>query len=254
MTHRHAGYIPAAGHDFFLPLYDPVLRYLMRERALRTRFLDLAAIQPGQRVLDLGCGTATLLLLLKERCPSADVVGVDGDPKVLALARAKAEKQGVAIRFDEALATRLPYGDASFDRVLSSLMLHHLTRDEKLQALREVRRVLAPGASFHLADFGPPRNWLARGVCARCTTANRWRTISPAAFRSCCAKRGSRASRSAVITARCSARSSSSRGGSHDRRRNPREPSARFSTNASSCSTPAVRSRCSAASVRSCAS
>jgi ubiquinone/menaquinone biosynthesis C-methylase UbiE len=164
VTHRHAGYIPAAGHDFFLPLYDPVLRYLMRERALRTRFLDLAAIQPGQRVLDLGCGTATLLLLLKERCPSADVVGVDGDPKVLALARAKAEKQGVAIRFDEALATRLPYGDASFDRVLSSLVLHHLTRDEKLQALREVRRVLAPGASFHLADFGPPRNWLARGV------------------------------------------------------------------------------------------
>jgi cyclopropane fatty-acyl-phospholipid synthase-like methyltransferase len=98
VTHRHAGYIPAAGHDFFLPLYDPVLRYLMRERALRTRFLDLAAIQPGQRVLDLGCGTATLLLLLKERCPSADAVGVDGDPKVLARARAKVEKQGVAIR------------------------------------------------------------------------------------------------------------------------------------------------------------
>ena len=164
MTHRHADYIPAAGHDFLLPLYDPVLRLLMRERALRTRFLDLAAIQPGQRVLDLGCGTATLLLLLKERCPSAEVVGVDGDPKVLAFARAKAEKQGVAIRFDEALATQLPYGDASFDRVLSSLMLHHLTRDEKLQALREARRVLAPGASFHLVDFGPPRNWLARGV------------------------------------------------------------------------------------------
>lgn len=63
MTHRHADYIPAAGHDFFLPLYDPVLRFLMREHELRTRFLDLAAIQPGQRVLDLGCGTATLLLL-----------------------------------------------------------------------------------------------------------------------------------------------------------------------------------------------
>ena len=164
MTHRHAGYIPAAGHDFLLPLYDPVLRFLMRERALRTRFLDLAAIQPGQRVLDLGCGTATLLLLLKERCPSAEVVGVDGDPKVLARARAKAEKQGIAIHFDEALATRLPYGDASFDRVLSSLMLHHLTREEKLQALREVRRVLAPGASFHLVDFGPPRNRFARVV------------------------------------------------------------------------------------------
>lgn len=78
MTHRHTGYIPAAGHDFLLPLYDPVLRFLMRERKLRTRFLDLAAIQPGQRVLDLGCGTATLLLLAKERCPGADLVGVAG--------------------------------------------------------------------------------------------------------------------------------------------------------------------------------
>jgi ubiquinone/menaquinone biosynthesis C-methylase UbiE len=164
MTHRHADYVPAAGHDFFLPLYDPVLRLLARERTLRTRFLDLAAIEAGQRVLDLGCGTATLLLLLKERCPGADVVGVDGDPKVLARARAKAAKQGTAIRFDEALATRLPYADASFDRVLCSAMLHHLTRDEKVQALRESRRVLAPGGSFHLVDFGPPPNALALRV------------------------------------------------------------------------------------------
>jgi ubiquinone/menaquinone biosynthesis C-methylase UbiE len=161
MTHRHADYVPAAGHDFFLPLYDPVLRLLARERKLRTRFLDLAAIEAGQRVLDLGCGTATLLLMLKQRCPSADLVGVDGDPKVLAVARAKAEKQGVAIRFDEALATRLPYADASFDRVLCSAMLHHLTREEKVQALRESRRVLAPGGAFHLVDFGPPPNALA---------------------------------------------------------------------------------------------
>ena len=164
MTHRHADYIPAAGHDFLLPLYDPVLRVLFRERTLRTRFLDLAAIEAGQRVLDLGCGTATLLLMLKQRCPSADLVGVDGDAKVLAIARAKAKKQSAAIHFDEALATQLPYADASFDRVLCSAMLHHLTRDEKLQALREVRRVLAPGASFHVVDFGPPHNWLARGV------------------------------------------------------------------------------------------
>ncbi len=161
MTHRHAEYIPAAGHDFFLPLYDPMLRLLVREQTLRTRLLDLAAIEPRQRVLDLGCGTASLLLMLEQRCPSADLVGVDGDPRVLSLARAKAEKQGAAIRFDEALATALPYADASFDRVLCSAMLHHLTRDEKVAALRESRRVLAPGGSFHLVDFGAPQNALA---------------------------------------------------------------------------------------------
>ena len=162
MPHRHAEYIPAAGHDFLLPFYDPLLRLLLRERTLRNRFLDLAAIEPGQRVLDIGCGTGTLLLLLKERCAGADAVGIDGDPKALAIASAKATKQHRAVRFEEALATKLPYGDASFDRVLSSLMLHHLTRDEKLGALREARRVLAPGASFHLVDFAAPRTALAR--------------------------------------------------------------------------------------------
>ena len=71
-------------------------------------------------------------------------------------------RRRLSIQFDESLADRLPYPDASFDRVLSSLVLHHLTRAEKLAALREVRRVLKPGGSFHLADFGPPVGWYAR--------------------------------------------------------------------------------------------
>ena len=98
------------------------------------------------------------------------MVGVDGDPKVLAVARAKAAKAAVSIQFDESLADRLPYPDASFDRVLSSLVLHHLTRAEKLGALREVHRVLNPGGVFHLADFGPPVGWYA-GLLARLITS-----------------------------------------------------------------------------------
>jgi ubiquinone/menaquinone biosynthesis C-methylase UbiE len=83
-------------------------------------------------------------------------VGVDGDAKVLDIARRKAAKAAVSIQFDESFADRLPYPAASFDRVLSSLVLHHLTHEDKLGALREVRRVLAPGGSFHLSDFAPP--------------------------------------------------------------------------------------------------
>jgi SAM-dependent methyltransferase len=166
MAQHDTHYIPAAGHDLFLPLYDPVLRLLMRESTFRQRFLEQADIHPHHRVLDLGCGTGTMAILVRQRRPESTVVGVDGDPKVLKVARAKAAKASLSIQFDESLAERLPYPDASFDRVLSSLVLHHLTRDEKLGALREVHRVLKPGGCFHLADFGPPVGWYA-SVLAR---------------------------------------------------------------------------------------
>lgn len=170
MAQHEAHYIPAAGHDLFLPLYDPVLRLLMRESTFRQRCLEQADIHPGHHVLDLGCGTGTMVILVRQRRPESTVVGVDGDPKALDVARRKAAKASLSIQFDESLAERLPYPDASFDRVLSSLVLHHLTRAEKLGALREVHRVLKPGGFFHLADFGPPVGWYA-GVLARLITS-----------------------------------------------------------------------------------
>jgi len=160
MSERPAGYVPAAGHDHFLAFYDPLLRLLGREKRFRGRLLAQAGIQAGQRVLDVGCGTGSFALLVKQRVPGATVVGVDGDAKALAIARRKLERRGVMVQLDEALATRLPYPDASFDCVTSSLVLHHLTRDEKRGALAEIRRVLRPGGGFHLADFGPPAGWL----------------------------------------------------------------------------------------------
>jgi len=162
MPDRSTSYVPAAGHDFLLPLYDPMLRVLGRERAFRTRLLEQADVGPHDRLLDVGCGTGTFAILVKRSRPDADIVGVDGDPKALARARRKAERAGVRLALDEALATHLPYADASFDRVTSSLVLHHLTHDEKLAALREIRRVLRPGGSFHLADFGPAVTPLGR--------------------------------------------------------------------------------------------
>jgi len=156
MGHERAHYIPAAGHDLLLPLYDPVLRLLIRERVFRNRFLDQADIRPDDHVLDLGCGTGTMALLIREQRTESIVVGVDGDPRALAVARRKVEQAGQTIQFDESFADRLPYPNGSFDRVLSSLVFHHLTHDDKLAAMREVLRVLKPGGWFHLADFGPP--------------------------------------------------------------------------------------------------
>ena len=156
-------YIPALRFGWLTPVYDPVLRRMMPEVALKRRLIAQARIAAGQRVLDLGAGTGTLTVMIKQTCPDADVVGLDGDPRVLTLAREKATAAGVAIRFDHGLATALPYDDGTFDRVLSSLMLHHLTTDEKQRALGEAWRVLRPGGELHVLDFGPPQNapaWL----------------------------------------------------------------------------------------------
>ena len=164
MSERPEDYIPAAGHDWLLPLYDPVLRWLFREGAVKRQLLEQAALRPGHRVLDVGCGTGTLLTMVKAACPEAEVVGLDGDPKALALAQRKTARGEVEAKLDEGLAYALPYPDASFDRVFSSLVLHHLTHEHKQRTLAEILRVLVPGGTFHLLDFGRPVNAWERAV------------------------------------------------------------------------------------------
>jgi len=156
MSQRPEGYIPAAGRDWLLPLYDPLVKLLFREEEAKRQLLEQADLCPGHRVLDVGCGTGTLLVLVKGVCPEAHVVGLDGDPKALAVARRKTDRAGAEAQLDEGLSYDLPYPDASFDRVLSSFVLHHLTPEHKQRTLAEILRVLAPGGSFHLLDFGRP--------------------------------------------------------------------------------------------------
>ena len=155
-------YIPALGRDWLTPLYDPLQRWVMREDQFKRHLIRQAQIEPGHRVLDLGCGTATLTILIKRTHPLAEVVGLDGDPRILAIARAKAAKAGVAITLDHGMAFGMPYPDQAFDRVLSSLVLHHLTTENKQRALREVFRVLGPGGELHVVDFGKPHTVWAR--------------------------------------------------------------------------------------------
>jgi len=157
-------YVPALGYRALTPLYDPILRAMFRERTIKTRLVMAAGLKGHERVLDLGCGTGTLTVMLKESARDADVVGIDADPAVLARARAKASEAGMVIAFDEGMARHLPHADESFDAVVTSLMLHHLSREQKAQALREVVRVLRPGGRFLAADFGIPQNRFMRSL------------------------------------------------------------------------------------------
>jgi len=150
MTARH--FVPAAGRDWLLPIYDP-LTTLLGVGRLHRRLLEQADIAAGSRVLEIGCGTGNLSILAKRLNPAADVTGIDPDPRALARAHRKAQRSRVVVRFDLAYSEQLPFPDASFDRVLSALMLHHLDSNAKVPALREVCRVLKPGGSLHLADF-----------------------------------------------------------------------------------------------------
>lgn len=162
MGEQKRKYVPAAGYDFLTPLYDPVLRITTREVAFKLRLLHKGLTSEARRVLDLGCGTGTLLVLARKQTTAASLLGVDGDAGVLRIAASKTRSTNGGVRLVRALSSGLPFSDASFDRVFSSLMLHHLTRAEKLRTLGETLRVLRPGGSFHVADWGPPHTALMR--------------------------------------------------------------------------------------------
>jgi ubiquinone/menaquinone biosynthesis C-methylase UbiE len=148
--HRH-DYIPAAGHDLFLPGYDLLTR-MLGMRPVYDEFVSHVELFDGGRVLEIGCGTGNVIQRLKRARPGAQLTGMDPDPRALAKA---GRKFGIAagIRFDRGYAQALPYADESFDRVLSSMMLHHLDDDVKAAAVAEAFRVLRPGGSMHVVDI-----------------------------------------------------------------------------------------------------
>lgn len=146
-------YLPGMGLDWLLPLYDPFTRLIGIEPAHR-KLAGQAELGSAQRVLEIGCGTGNLALLVKRSYPQLEVVGLDPDPKALARARRKALAAGFSLQFDRGFADQLPYPDGSFDRVLSALMFHHLDQDQRIASLREALRVLRPDGSLHLMDFG----------------------------------------------------------------------------------------------------
>jgi ubiquinone/menaquinone biosynthesis C-methylase UbiE len=150
--HHPHDYLPAAGHDALLPGYDLLARLLGFSKVYQT-LIAQAEIADGDRVLEIGCGTGNLTTRVKHAHPAAEVVGSDPDPRALRLAQRKADRLS-GIRFERGYAQQLPYADGEFDRVLSSMMLHHLDDDAKPAAAGEIFRVLRPGGRLHLVDIG----------------------------------------------------------------------------------------------------
>jgi ubiquinone/menaquinone biosynthesis C-methylase UbiE len=153
-------------------LYDIMLALLTfgREQAFRESMLDHAKVAPGDRVLDVGCGTGTLALAAQRRVgPNGNVHGVDPSDQMIARARSKAARKGLAVTLDVASAQKLPFPDASFDVVLSSLMLHHLPEPARRAAVSEMRRVLTPVGRLLIVELIRKPSLLSSLVPARFT-------------------------------------------------------------------------------------
>jgi ubiquinone/menaquinone biosynthesis C-methylase UbiE len=127
-----------------------------RERRFRDELVARARVAPGERVLDVGCATGSLALAAKRRAGETGLVhAVDPSSRMVAYARWKAALSRRDVAFATATAQELPYRDAAFDVVLSTLVLHQLPHDGLRAAIEEMRRVVRPGGRLFLADIDP---------------------------------------------------------------------------------------------------
>jgi ubiquinone/menaquinone biosynthesis C-methylase UbiE len=155
-------YVTATGLRGLTRFYDSIVAVTMREQLFRGRLARqvLAELPVQARIADVGAGTGTFAIGLAAAVPAAEVVAVDGDPEVLALAEGK--DGAAAVEWKQGLANALPLAGGSCDRVTMSLLLHHLDAEGKRAALAEAHRVLRPGGSLHIADWGKPQDPLMR--------------------------------------------------------------------------------------------
>ncbi len=121
--------------------------------------IELAKIKAGDKVLDVGCGSGNLTLTAKRYAGSSgSAYGIDASPEMIEVARKKAKQSGTNVTFEVGLIEQLPFPEATFDVVISRLVIHHLPDDLKRQGFAEIFRVLKPGGVFFLTDFKSPAN------------------------------------------------------------------------------------------------
>ena len=158
----YAKYIPALKYHFLTPIYDWFIRLTMPEIKVKRRLIRQAQLQDGQTILDFGCGTATLTLLIEEQYVDCVIIGLDTDPQILAIAKKKISQKKSAIALLKYEGGVLPFPNCSFDKVLSSWVFHHLTTPQKIAAFKEINRVLKPQGELHIADWGEAETKLMR--------------------------------------------------------------------------------------------
>lgn len=155
-------FTPALGRHELTGAYDRMIALMTRERRWRGDLLALVAPEPGDTILDVGCGTGTFAIMLKRACPSARIIGVDPDENVLAIARAKASAAGADVEWRRAFGDELAGLGVRVDKVVSSLVFHQCPLEVKRAILSACAAALADGGQLIVADYGRQRSPLMR--------------------------------------------------------------------------------------------
>ena len=159
-----ATYIPPLRFHALTPAYDALVRWTCAERAFREAVIAAMDERPFSRIVDLGCGTGSLLTALCQRFPASEIIGVDADKAALRVAAGKIQNCSNEVSLRLANARHLPFPDGTVGAFTSSLFFHHLDDDGKAQVLEEVYRCLSPGGVFVIADWDRPTSAAKRAI------------------------------------------------------------------------------------------
>jgi len=171
-THTHTHESPAQTEGKLIrwaSFYDGLVNILTLgfARRLRTLTVDHALLQPGEKILDVGCGTGAVTLPAKVRVgKGGEAAGIDPAPEMITVARQKASRAGLEIDFRVGVIESLPFPDGTFDAVTSSLMMHHLPENVRAKGMAEILRVLKPGGRLLIADMMRPNTSFLRQLFA----------------------------------------------------------------------------------------
>lgn len=159
-------FTPALGFARLTPIYDAMLAVATRERTWRRALVEQIAPGGGDVIVDVGCGTGTLAVLLKRRAPGARVIGIDPDPAALAIAARKAGAAGVEIEWRQGFArdAAAALGPGGADKAVSSLVFHQVPVPEKRAGLLAMFDAVRPGGEVHVADYARQRGPLRRAL------------------------------------------------------------------------------------------
>lgn len=155
-------YVPPLRFEVLTPAYDMLVRWTSSEALFRAAMVEALRSHSFADLLDVGCGTGSLIEVLSRAFPRAEITGIDADRVALQIAERKLARASVHALLIHGDARRLPWPDGSLGAIASSLFFHHLDDSGKAAVLREIWRCLAPGGALVVADWDRSDSMLRR--------------------------------------------------------------------------------------------